>query len=113
MPLTRDAYRGEWVDVRDIAEAHAEALVRPKASNTRYLVGSPKKYTHQQVADILREEFDWGREVVRKGDEGAPLPLTYDFDGETAGKALGLSYRSLRESIVDFAVKYREIAQRN
>ena len=100
-----------WIDVRDVATAHAEALVRPEAGNRRLTICAPEKYTHQLAADIMRQELEWARDVVRKGDEGAPLPPSFSLDGATAEKILGLKYRSFRECIRDFTLQYRELTR--
>lgn len=98
-----------WVDVRDVAKAHVEALVRPEASQKRFLVSAPEKFAYQRIADIIRQEFPWTKEEVQKGNEGAPIPDFYDVDGEEAAKALGLQYRTLKESIVESVTQFKEI----
>ncbi|THH29596.1 hypothetical protein EUX98_g4579 [Antrodiella citrinella] len=90
-----------WIDVRDLAVAHVEALLRPDAENRRFTVTSPEKMCQQTEADILRQEFDWAKDVVKKGNEGAPLPKTHGMDGETAQKVLGLTFRTFKECVVD------------
>lgn len=101
-----------WADVRDVAIAHAEALMRPDAGGRRLIVCAPEKLSHQRVADIMRQEFGWARDVVKKGDEGAAIPPSFTMDSVTARKVLGVSYRSLRECIVDFTAQVRELALR-
>ncbi|TCD61600.1 hypothetical protein EIP91_008186 [Steccherinum ochraceum] len=101
-----------WVDVRDLAFAHVEALVRPEASNRRFLVAAPEKYSYRLAADIIRKEFDWAKDVTRKGDEGAALPPSYTLDGETAADVFGFKYRSFKDCIVDAVTQFREIAER-
>ena len=101
-----------WVDVRDLAVAHVEAMLRSEVGNRRFLISSPQKFTYQNVADILRQEFDWAKEQVTKGDEGAPLPKTFDLDGETAAKALGFEYRDFKQCILDSISQFREIHTR-
>jgi len=102
-------FNPRFVDVRDLAFAHVEALLRPEVSNQRFIVASPETYTYQREADILREEFDWAREEVTKGDEGAPIPDSCEVDGETASKALGFQYRSFKECVLDSIKQFKEI----
>ena len=53
MPLTRDAYRGEWVDVRDIALAHALAIQKEAAGGERIIVsGGPYKFPEWSESTI-------------------------------------------------------------
>jgi len=101
-----------WVDVRDLAFAHAEALLRPEASNRRFLISAPEQYSFQRAADVIRQEFNWAKDVVKKGNEGEPLPNGVKADGETAGKALGIHYRPFKESVVDAITQFKQIAER-
>ncbi|KAL4245980.1 NAD(P)-binding domain superfamily protein [Abortiporus biennis] len=112
IPSTRVPY---WVDVRDLAKAHVEALLRPEGGNKRFIVASPERWSYQRIADTLRSEpkFEgWAKEKVRKGNEGEKIMKWYNFDGETASKDLGISYRGLRESIVEAVAQFKEIQGR-
>ncbi|TCD61668.1 hypothetical protein EIP91_008116 [Steccherinum ochraceum] len=101
-----------WVDVRDLAYVHVEALVRPEASNRRFLVVSPEQFSYQLMADVVRKEFDWAKDVVKKGDEGAALPPCYTLDGETTAEVFGFKYRSFKNCIVDAVTQLHEFAER-
>lgn len=101
-----------WVDVRDLAVAHVEALLRPEASNRRFTIASPEKFSHQQIADIIRQEFDWAKGVVKKGDEGAPLRGSSNLDGTTTADVLGVTYRPFKDCIVESVAQFKQIAQR-
>lgn len=101
-----------WVDVRDVATAHVEALLRPEVSNTRFTLASPESFTYQLAADIMREEFDWAKQVVAEGTPGAPVPEWPKGDGWTASEKLGFTYHSFRESVVDSIRQFKEIEQR-
>ncbi|KAK7691048.1 hypothetical protein QCA50_006151 [Cerrena zonata] len=98
-----------WVDVRDLAFAHVEAMLRPEVGNRRFLIASPQKISYQMVADILRQEFDWAKEQVTKGEENAPLPKTFDIDGKTVADALGFEYRGFKQCILEAITQFREI----
>ena len=91
-----------WIDVRDLAEAHAEALLTPSAGGKRYVSAAPEKFSYQLAVDIMKTEFDWAKEVVAKGDEGAKPPPSYSLDGATVTKDLGVEYRSFHDTVVDF-----------
>jgi nucleoside-diphosphate-sugar epimerase len=108
------AHSVAWVDVRDVALAHVEALFHPDAGGRRYLPVSPEKFTPQLAVDIIRKEFpEWALETVTKGDEGAPIPDFYDVDGEPTSRELGINYRSFKECIVDTAAQLRELIVRD
>ena len=55
-----------WIDVRDLALAHIEAVyIRPETSNTRFVVCSTEKSDFQREAEIIKETFPgWGKRPV-------------------------------------------------
>ncbi|KAK4196756.1 putative NADPH-dependent methylglyoxal reductase [Triangularia verruculosa] len=73
-----------WVEVRDLAEAHVEALLRPEAGGKRYLSEFP-------------DFRGWGGEEVRT----QIVDESHGIDGETASKELGIRYRAFRETVID------------
>lgn len=99
LPVARVPF---WVDVRDLAQAHVEALLRPEAGGKRYLVASQEIFTYEMAAEIIEHEFP---NFVRP--EGAPVverqvvDESHGIDGETAARELGISYRAFRETVVD------------
>ena len=100
------------VDVRDVALAHVEALLRPEAGGQRFIINSPERFSSQLLADILRKEFSWAREESTKGDEGAPVPEQAEFEGETGARVLGIRYRGLQACILETAPQLRELHQK-
>ncbi|KAJ3480074.1 hypothetical protein NLI96_g8615 [Meripilus lineatus] len=101
-----------YVDVRDVALAHVEALLRSEAGGQRFIISSPEKFSGQLLADILRKEFSWAREEIPKGDEGAPVPEEAGFEGQTGARVLGIRYRSLQTSVLETAPQLRELHQK-
>lgn len=98
-----------FVDVRDVALAHVEALLRPEVGGQRLIINSPERFSYQLFADILRKEFSWAKEEVTRGDEGAPIPEQAELEGETGAKALGIQYRGLKSCILETATQLREL----
>ncbi|KAF1994353.1 NAD dependent epimerase/dehydratase [Amniculicola lignicola CBS 123094] len=90
-----------WVNVRDLAKAHVEALLRKEAGGKRYTIASPEKFSYKLAGDIVTEEFGWGRERVAKGEK-QNTEGTHDLDGETVARELGLTYTSFRETVKAF-----------
>lgn len=97
LPVARVPF---WVDVRDLAIAHVEALFRPEAGGKRFVVASPEKFSYGLVKSIVEREFLWGKDRVAQGEQ--EVDDSYDLDGETAGRELGVKYRSFRETVKDF-----------
>lgn len=98
LPVARVPF---WVDVRDLAVAHVEALMRPEAGGKRYTVASPEKFSYGLVADVIAEGFAWGKERVATGTRSA-VDDSHDLDGEQAARELGLTYRPFKETVRDF-----------
>ncbi|KAK3360410.1 hypothetical protein B0T25DRAFT_496281 [Lasiosphaeria hispida] len=100
LPVARVAF---WVDVRDLAEAHVQALLRPEAGGKRYLVAAPERFNYALAATIVGEEFEFAKGRVV---EGSLVPdQSKSIDGRTAARELGISYRGFRESVVDLVAQ--------
>lgn len=98
-----------WIDVRDLAEAHVEALLRSEAGGKRYIPASGEPFTYELAADIIKEEFPWARNVVTKNYESGKAPATsYHLDGPTVTRELGVTYRRFRETVVDLVRQVKE-----
>jgi nucleoside-diphosphate-sugar epimerase len=54
MPLMPDLYF-PIVDVRDVARAHVEAMVRPEAAGERFIISNGEAMPLKDIASILRE----------------------------------------------------------
>lgn len=98
-----------WVDIRELAKAHVEAVLRPEVGNKRFLVCSPELYTYQRARDIMREEFDWAKDLPKTGNENQALPTYPRGDGRPAAEAFGLSYTDFRTTVVDCATQFKKI----
>ncbi|KIW66910.1 hypothetical protein PV04_06197 [Phialophora macrospora] len=99
MPLARVPF---WIDVRDLAQAHVESLLRPEVGNKRFTVASPERFSYQKAAEIIVKEFDWGHKRIHLPDTKQEIDQSHDLDGETAARELGITYRPFHDSVVDF-----------
>lgn len=88
-----------WIDERDLATAHVEALLRPEAGGKRFIPGSSERFSYDLAAKIIEEEFDWARGKVKREDQ--PIDESHGIDNEVAASELGLKYTSFRDSVVD------------
>ncbi|KAL2194616.1 hypothetical protein P885DRAFT_79930 [Corynascus similis CBS 632.67] len=100
LPVARVPF---WVDVRDVARAHVEALVRPEAGGKRFLPAAPERFTYALAAHIVEEEFDWARGKVAKEEQVADT--SHGVDGETAARELGLEYKSFRQTVTELVAQ--------
>ena len=96
LPVARVPF---WIDVRDLAQAHVEALLRSDAGNKRYTIAAASRFSYQLAAEIIKSNFNWAR--IQEPEKPQEIDNSHDLDGQTAAKELGLAYRSFEESVVD------------
>lgn len=98
-----------FVDVRDVAHSHVNALTSPAASGQRILLISGL-ISPQLVVDIIRERFPSLRERVPAGTPGRELPggvhptgwdMRVSLDILSQGKGAEWKYIPLEKSVVD------------
>jgi nucleoside-diphosphate-sugar epimerase len=102
LPVARVPF---WVDVRDLAQAHVEALVSETAGNKRYVVAAPSKFSYGLAAKIIEGHFDWAKSRNRGPDSAQEIDDSHDLDGQTAAKELGLSHRPFEQSVIDMVTQ--------
>ncbi|KAI1982577.1 Glycine-rich RNA-binding protein 2, mitochondrial [Ophidiomyces ophidiicola] len=101
-----------WVDVRDIALAHALAHAlaaeKPAAANQRFFIVAGNFSNAEIVRCIadgvpaLRARLPRGREWEEgAGDGQSEVKGAFGFDNRKSREVLGLTYRTFRESVVD------------
>jgi nucleoside-diphosphate-sugar epimerase len=88
-----------WIDVRDLAKAHVEALLRPSTGGKRFIPAGPERFSYDLAAWIMEEEFDWAKGRVKREEQ--TIDESYGIDGETTARELGLQYTSFRTTVVD------------
>lgn len=96
-----------FVDVRDLALGHALAVEKGEAAGKRFfMVGG--HFSNKEIVEIIAQGFPELEnnlpvgDALKAGDYPAIGP--YGFDSSRSRTVLGLTYRPLRESIMD-AVK--------
>lgn len=94
---------GNWVDVRDVAQAHYLALTKPEASNQRFIV-SAGPFSGQDVVDVIHS-FPGDKipnvPVGKPGSGPQILEKAPIHDGKKAHEVLGINYTKLSTSIED------------
>ncbi|KJR81594.1 uncharacterized protein SPSK_00835 [Sporothrix schenckii 1099-18] len=96
LPVARVPF---WIDVRDLALAHVEALLRPAAGGQRYIPASPERFSYGRAAQIVVDHFDWAKAAVTPEEQ--PVDESHGVDGATAAQALGLKYKTFEQTVVD------------
>lgn len=93
-----------WVDVRDIAQAHVEAIEKPEAGNQRFLV-SEGTFNIGQVADLIWKYYPeraQAKGVPRSTPaNGYPSEGTYRPDNSKSKSILGIEYNSFESMLKD------------
>jgi len=97
LPLARVPF---WVDVRDLAEAHVEALLRSGASNKRFIPAAPERFSYSLAAQIMLEEFPWAMDKV-SAEPNQAIENSHAVDGAAVTEALGVKYRAFKETVID------------
>ncbi|KAI1340020.1 NAD dependent epimerase/dehydratase [Xylariaceae sp. FL0016] len=109
--LAQGAWRSEipptgvylWVDVRDVALAHVNAMERPEAGGKRFFT-TAGYFSNREVADAARKNFPELRDKLpEEGVAGGEFPKegTYKYDNSRATKELGIEWISIEKSVVD------------
>ena len=91
-----------FADVRDVAEAHLRAYEVPAASNKRFIITSGG-YLYQDVCEELRTQFPELKSKVPDPSKATDRPETAVLSNQRAKDVLGLTFRSLKETIFDTA----------
>ncbi|KAJ3013999.1 methylglyoxal reductase (NADPH-dependent) gre2 [Thoreauomyces humboldtii] len=86
------------VDVRDVSEAHVQALLNEKASGRYLVAGQP--FSWQEIADIARETFPDRKIVVGNPGDRSPQPKDVVY-GKKAADEFGIKYIGLKQSLQD------------
>jgi nucleoside-diphosphate-sugar epimerase len=106
LPVARVPF---WIDVRDLAKAHVEALLRPETGGKRYIPASPERFTYGKASNILGKHFDWAADKVSREVQAADE--SHGVDGETAAKDLGLEYRPFSQTVVDLITQAKAMSK--
>jgi nucleoside-diphosphate-sugar epimerase len=90
-----------FVDVRDVATAHINAIELPEASGQRFMLVSGY-FSNKRIADYIRELYPDLRDKLPPADSPDDFPENiYRFDASKAKRVLGVEYRDLRTCVKD------------
>lgn len=106
LPVARVPF---WVDVRDLATAHVEALLRPEVGGKRYVPACSERFSYGKAAKIMADEFECLQHVVSVEEQ--KIDDSHGLDGETAAKELGFEYHPFRQTVVDLVSQSLKMAK--
>jgi nucleoside-diphosphate-sugar epimerase len=105
LPVARVPF---WIDARDLAVAHVQALFKGEAvSLKRFTPSAPERFSYGLAAEIIGREIPELRGNI--AEEAQLIDESYGLDGETAAKELGFRYRSFRETVTDLIRQAQEM----
>ncbi|WYZ44873.1 hypothetical protein EsH8_VIII_000189 [Colletotrichum jinshuiense] len=96
LPVARVPF---WIDVRDLAVAHVEALLRSEVGGKRYVPTANDRFSYSLAAKIIEKNFDWAEGKISQQDQ--TIDTSHGLDGETAARELGINYRTFDQTVVD------------
>ncbi|KAJ5110571.1 hypothetical protein N7532_001106 [Penicillium argentinense] len=98
-----------WIDARDLAEVHVQALLRPETGGKRFLPAALEPFSYGYAADIMKDTFEWAKDTVTSNYQSGQKPhAPYGVDGQTVANELGVKYRSFKETVVDFVGQVKD-----
>ncbi|KAI1128483.1 NAD dependent epimerase/dehydratase [Nemania abortiva] len=95
-----------WVDVRDVAKAHVEAMERPEAGGQRFFT-TTGLFTNKDIVPIVRKAFpQLADKLPEDGTPGGDYPggsidNIYKYDNSKATKVLGIDWIPFEQSVTD------------
>lgn len=110
----RDIYQGKakdeipesgaflWVDVRDLALGHVKAIEVDAAANKRFFV-TAGHFSNKEIAQIIKKSYPQTKDLPSDSTPGGDYPKegVYSFNNTRTKEVLGITFRSLDESITD------------
>ncbi|WQF80729.1 Putative NAD-dependent epimerase/dehydratase, NAD(P)-binding domain superfamily [Colletotrichum destructivum] len=104
LPVARVPF---WIDVRDLAVAHVEALFRPGVGGKRYVPAADDRFSYGLAAKIIAENFDWAKDGVAREEQ--TIDTSHGLDGATAAEELGFEYRAFDQTVIDLIRQAKDL----
>jgi len=98
-----------WIDVRNLADAHVEALLRPDAGGKRYIPAAPEGFSYSLAASIILDEFAWAKGKVTEKEPQQHIDISYALDGAKVTSELGVKYKSFKETVIDLVSQAKKL----
>ena len=104
-------YGGGWVDVRDVAEAHAVALEKEEAGGERIAISSPAVPNQEFIEAAKRAAVSLGIESVQTGVQNYDPTKGGNYVSWSKAKRdriLGIKMTSVDDSVRDAIANFKE-----
>lgn len=97
-----------WIDVRDLALAHVRAIEVPEAGGNRFFV-TAGYFSNKSVVDVIRETHpELSSKLPKNPIDDFPADI-YGYDNSKTSKVLGITFRSLEESVGDTVTSLQKV----
>ncbi|KAH7040367.1 uncharacterized protein B0I36DRAFT_259629 [Microdochium trichocladiopsis] len=93
-----------WVDVRDVAAAHVNALEKTEAGGKRFFTVAPQAFSNQDIIAVVRKNFpEYEKNLPGDNVQGGGYPDggVPKADNSRASKVLGIDWIPFEKSVVD------------
>jgi nucleoside-diphosphate-sugar epimerase len=98
-----------WTDVRDLAKAHVNAIEIPEAAGKRFFI-TEGYFSTKEIANIIRDNFPDLKDMLPSKDLPDDTPKdVYEIDNSRGKDVLKLTYRPLKECVVDLVKSLQEV----
>ncbi|KAF4123093.1 Nucleoside-diphosphate-sugar epimerase [Geosmithia morbida] len=96
-----------WIDVRDLAEIHVQALKTPAAGGRRYIPVSKEPFTYQMASEYLQQEYPQLRGKIATGEQGVKPHVEVDHEPIDRDMPIG-SHIPFRQTVLDFSRQFEK-----
>ena len=90
-----------WIDVRDLAEIHVQALLNGPCGGKRYVPVAPEPFTYQRASEIMSDAFPSLRGKIATGVQVVKSHIQADT-GDMKEDFPGFRFKTFRETVIDF-----------
>lgn len=95
-----DVRLDRWIDVRDLVTTLGNLLTAEHVNGNRFMLHADEPFDPPKVAEMLRENFDWAKEVIPDGHPR--IDTFWEMDTKPLKDAVGISAKyDLKQSALE------------
>ncbi|KAL1874988.1 hypothetical protein Plec18167_005656 [Paecilomyces lecythidis] len=98
-----------WIDVRDLAEIHVQALLVQAAGGKRFIPVSPDPFTYQKASEIISEFFKSSKSKVSSGVQEVKTHISVDM-GPVQEYFPNVKYTPFATTVIDLMNQIKDYA---
>jgi nucleoside-diphosphate-sugar epimerase len=100
-----------WVDVRDLAVAHVNAMESPDAVGKRFFV-TEGYFSNKKIIEAIRKNFpEYQSQLPSESVQGGDIPEggVYKINNRRSIEVLGLKYSPFEQCIIDTVKSFKAV----